>query len=838
MAKYTFSSLTNGQHLTFNPEVDELYFGGASDNASAVSLNTSGANLGFTLGNKTVWLDGARMGEVTLSNVTFANGGVLLIGDGTTGLRGDWYGQDYSLGDSTVGNQVWGLGGADIALTGSGADLLVGNTALTALNHVSRAGSTGSPNGSFNPTISADGQFVAFDGGWTGFGSEDDSAQDVLVKNLTTGTVTNEHKTAGGDFGLSGSGASVISADGAWLAFTSSSALVPGNPPSQTLYVASTTSSAIEAASTTGGGAFANGPSDNPDISADGRYVVFESRATNLAGGGNATYDDIFVKDLDTGAIERISTSLTGGDANADCSDPKVSADGRFVVFSSAATNLSVSETGGFNADIYVWDRVDGSLTNITAGVGGSFESLSPDVAYDDGYGGVVVFQTGKALLAEDTSNATDIYAFSLYDGTFQLVSTRADGSQVGVGSQEPSVSGDGRWVVFRGFSDQLVDGDSNGYADIFVKDLYTGAIALVSDPVGGQANQSASRNPEISLGGDWIVFESSASNLAGTDDNGGLTDVFRVSNPLLVDTLQGGAGNDTYVIARADVIIEQAGAGRDTVQSSINHVLGSNLENLTLTGTAATGVGNALANVLAGNGRNNTLTGLGGNDTLDGAGGRDTMKGGAGNDAYFVNFATDVVTELADQGTDLVNSAVSCTLTNNVENLQLTGTAASNGAGNTIANSISGNGAANTLSGNGGNDTLLGRGGADVLRGGAGKDSMTGGAGADAFVFNSALNANTNVDRVADFTAVDDVMQLDNDFFTGLALGALAGVALHKAAGATMAHDSSDRIIYNTTNGSLYFDADGNAGGSAAIMFATLAGAPALAAADFFIVD
>jgi len=157
------------------------------------------------------------------------------------------------------------------------------------------------------------------------------------------------------------------------------------------------------------------------------------------------------------------------------------------------------------------------------------------------------VFQTGKALVAGDTNNAIDVYAFSLVDETFTRVSTRADGGQHAVSSFAPAVSGDGRWVVFRSAdaSTPLVPGDSNGYDDIFVKDLHTGAIALVSRPPGEQANQ-VSGNPEISAGGGWIVFESSASNLAATDANGTTTDVFRVSNPLLRDTLEGGLGNDT----------------------------------------------------------------------------------------------------------------------------------------------------------------------------------------------------------------------------------------------------------------------------------------------------
>ena len=183
-------------------------------------------------------------------------------------------------------------------------------------------------------------------------------------------------------------------------------------------------------------------------------------------------------------------------------------------------------------------------------------------------------------------------------------------------------------------------------------------------------------------------------------------------------DSMLGGAGNDTYVVdVSTDVITENAGEGTDLVQSVVTWTLGSNLENLTLTGSGtSSGTGNTVANVLTGNSANNTLTGLGGNDTLDGGGGNDTMVGGTGDDTYLVNVSTDVVTENASEGTDTIQSAVTLTLGNNVENLTLTGSNAINATGNTLAN------------------TLLGNSGANVLTGAAGDDIYDGGTGNDTF--------------------------------------------------------------------------------------------------------
>jgi Ca2+-binding RTX toxin-like protein len=198
-------------------------------------------------------------------------------------------------------------------------------------------------------------------------------------------------------------------------------------------------------------------------------------------------------------------------------------------------------------------------------------------------------------------------------------------------------------------------------------------------------------------------------------------------------DTMSGGTGDDVYKVDLAtDTVTEAVNEGRDRVESTVTLTLTSNVEDLTLLGTSAiNGTGNASDNAITGNSANNTLTGGAGNDTLDGGLGNDTLIGGTGNDAYVVNVATDVVTELADEGTDTVMSAATLTLSINVENLTLTGTSAISGTGNTLDNWLTGNSAINTLTGGVGNDTLNGMAGADKLVGGAGNDTY--------FVDNSA---------------------------------------------------------------------------------------------------
>jgi Ca2+-binding RTX toxin-like protein len=202
-------------------------------------------------------------------------------------------------------------------------------------------------------------------------------------------------------------------------------------------------------------------------------------------------------------------------------------------------------------------------------------------------------------------------------------------------------------------------------------------------------------------------------------------------------DTMLGGGGDDVYVVdATGDVVTEELNAGMDLVQSAVTYTLSANVENLTLTGTAAVnGTGNALNNVLMGNSANNTLTGGAGDDTLDGGAGTDIMIGGAGNDQYVVNAASDVVTEVANEGTDTVVSSVTLTLSANVENLTLTGTSAINATGNVLDNVLMGNSAANILTGGAGNDWL---------EGGAGSDTLVGGTGNDTYVVDIATDVVT----------------------------------------------------------------------------------------------
>ncbi|MEX5575052.1 calcium-binding protein [Pseudomonas lijiangensis] len=236
-------------------------------------------------------------------------------------------------------------------------------------------------------------------------------------------------------------------------------------------------------------------------------------------------------------------------------------------------------------------------------------------------------------------------------------------------------------------------------------------------------------------------------SGVAGNDTLTGNAGNDRLDGGAGNDTMRGGTGDDTYVVDSAsDVVIENAAEGTDTVESSVTLTLGANVENLTLTGTSAiNGTGNTLDNILTGNSAINTLTSGAGNDRLDGKAGADRLIGGAGNDTYVVDNTSDTITENANEGTDTVESSVTWTLGNNLENLTLTGTSALNGTGNALDNILTGNSAVNTLTGGAGNDRLDGKAGADRLIGGTGNDTY----GVDNTGDIITENANEGIDTV-----------------------------------------------------------------------------------------
>ena len=356
--------------------------------------------------------------------------------------------------------------------------------------------------------------------------------------------------------------------------------------------------------------------------------------------------------------------------------------------------------------------------------------------------------------------------------------------------------------------------------------------------------------------GDDVLAGEGSNDILDGSDGDdlldggdgddlldGGDGDDFLYGGSSGIDTLNGGLGNDIYIVDRTDDIIinEDSDAGSDTVISSVSWTLGDSLEGLILTGNdAIDGTGNELNNYIAGNSSanylfggegNDFLTGADGDDTLEGSAGTDTLEGGAGNDLYIVG-GDDVIIESdgLTVGIDTVESFDTWTLGDSLENLVLRGFAL-NGTGNELDNTITGNDSNNILSGKRGNDTLLGGGGDDRIVGGVGDDILTGGDGADRFF---RWRSSTGVDTITDFQVGEDLLYFSAKGFGGnLVKGGVLGEEQFSLG--ISATSESNRFIYDTDTGNLFFDIDGT-GDSEQVQIATVSSGLALSNADIFI--
>ncbi|MDO8614300.1 MAG: hypothetical protein Q7T33_01010 [Dehalococcoidia bacterium] len=272
----------------------------------------------------------------------------------------------------------------------------------------------------------------------------------------------------------------------------------------------------------------ANGLSISPAISADGRFVAFQSFAGGLAGDENDA-PDILLYERDTGALSRVSRA--GGSAgNGASSRPSISADGRFVAFCSAATDLVPDDTN--NApDAFRLDRQTGEMTRVSVDGGGRQSGGGCTRTAISGDGRFVVFQSGAADLVDgDTNSQPDVFRKDTQSGQVARASVEAGGGQAngGSGARGVSISEDGRVVAFDSAASNLVPGDSNGAADVFVRDIDGATTQRVSVGAEGAegAGDSGVGGLALAGGGRYVAFASSAANLVAGDTNGA-TDIF-----------------------------------------------------------------------------------------------------------------------------------------------------------------------------------------------------------------------------------------------------------------------------------------------------------------------
>ena len=411
----------------------------------------------------------------TTERVSLATGGAEAIG-----------GDSYPPAISADGRFVVFASGATNLVSGdtnAAYDIFVHDRQTGTTERVSVATGGGQANStSYDPAISADGRFVAFYSYATNLVSGDtNGATDVFVHDRQTGTTERVSVATGGGQATGSSYIPAISADGRFVAFYSLAPdLVSGDTNGKTdVFVHDRQTGTTERVSVATGGTEADGSSYNPAISADGRFVAFHSGATNLVGGDTNVANDVFVHDRQTGTTERVSVATNGGQANDTSANAAISADGRFVAFQSIATNLIGGDTNG-SSDVFVHDRQTGTTARVSVVTGGGQatggHSFDPAIGADGRF--VAFYSTATDLVGGDTNTSYDVFVHDRQTGTTERVSVATNGGQANATSANAAISADGHFVAFQSIANNLVGGDNNGFADVFVRDRGTSGAA------------------------------------------------------------------------------------------------------------------------------------------------------------------------------------------------------------------------------------------------------------------------------------------------------------------------------------------------------------------------
>ena len=394
-----------------------------------------------------------------------------------------------------------------------------------------------------------------------------------------------------------------------------------------------------------------------------------------------------------------------------------------------------------------------------------------------------------------------------------------------GMGGSDTIAGGAGNDVLVGGVDADALNGGI-GVDTVSYSNASARVVAQLLTPANNQGDATGDTYDSIeSIVGsrfdDGLVGSASANKL---DGGAGADRIFGVDgNDVLIggagaDYLSGGAGTDTasYANASARVVVQlltpannQGDAAGDTF-NSIESIIGSRFDDGL--------VGSAGANNLDGGAGADRIFGIEGNDVLTGGAGADYLSGGLGTDtASYAKATTAVTVSLANPAVNRGDAAGDTF--NSIENL----------IGSGFGDILNGSSAGNVIDGGAGND---------ALKGYAGNDRLTGHDGADIFIFNTALNATSNVDTITDFSVADDTIQLDDVIFSKLAVSGTLPSGYFRANAAGTAQDANDYILYETDTGKLFYDADGNkAGGVAGVHFATISAGLALTSADFAVI-
>ena len=358
-----------------------------------------------------------------------------------------------------------------------------------------------------------------------GAGAEQEAKQSTEPAVAALGTTVLVSVASDGTQGNYGSSAPSVSTNGRYIAFHSpANNLVSGDGGQFDIFIHDSVTGETSIVSLGFDGSPANHHSEYPSISSDGKYVAYHSYASNLISNDiNGPNLDIFVYERQTGQTSIVSIATDGTQGNSDSRFPSISGDGRYVSFYSLSTNL-VNQDTNRKRDVFVHDRQEHKTIRASVasdGTQGNYDSEYSSISSD---GHFVAFESiARNLVAGDTNARSDIFVHDIMSRQTERVSIATDGTQGNGDSKTPSISDDGRYVVFTSLADNLVLGDDNGFSDVFVHDRLTDQTTLISvsnDGTQGNDSSVTTYAKSISEDGCFIVFQSTASNLVEGDTN------------------------------------------------------------------------------------------------------------------------------------------------------------------------------------------------------------------------------------------------------------------------------------------------------------------------------
>jgi cold shock CspA family protein len=392
---------------------------------------------------------------------------------------------------------------------------------------------------SYTVAISGDGRFVAFDSVARNLVANDTNGwSDVFVHDRVTGATVLVSKNSAGVQGNSGSYDPVISGDGRFVAFESMSDNLVANDANrvQDVFVHDRDpdgngkfdegNGVTTRASVNSKGGEAASDCYRPSISADGNFVAFFTGADNLVFGDNNGRWDVFVRDRAKATTTRVSVDSSGNEGNSDSYMPRISADGTIVAFESYATNLVSNDTNHVD-DIFIRDRVNSVTERVSVDSSGAEANDVSEFCAVSSDGGVVSFASPATnLVASDTNGKFDVFVRDRVNATTTRVSVDSSGNEGDQDSLSSALSADGTIVAFFSGSDNLVANDTNQTWDCYLNERTTGQTSLMSMNCEGIVGDAGCWAFAISADGQQVAFVDFSTNLVSNDTNG-TDDVF-----------------------------------------------------------------------------------------------------------------------------------------------------------------------------------------------------------------------------------------------------------------------------------------------------------------------